>query len=240
MRGGGQRRRDRARAPRVTSTADVTTRITPPAVDIASIAPAGARFEDGEIARIVVDRPTDNVNAIDPPLIAALGRAIADAREARPRGLVIVSAKPDQFVAGADLTMLSNWPSAAEISQASRETQRIFGELAALPFPTVAAINGSALGGGYEFALACDWRIAADAPSVRVGLPETSLGLLPAAGGTQRLPRLVGLPRALDQILNARRSNARRALRAGLVDEVVHPAALERAAIDRARRGEKR
>ncbi|MEP6694704.1 MAG: 3-hydroxyacyl-CoA dehydrogenase NAD-binding domain-containing protein, partial [Chloroflexota bacterium] len=123
---------------------------------------------------------------------------------------------------------------------ASREIQRIFNELAALPFPTVAAINGSALGGGYELALACDWRIAADAPSVRVGLPEISLGLLPAAGGTQRLPRLIGLPRALDQILNARRSNARRALRAGLVDEVVHPAALERAAIDRAKKGGKR
>ena len=75
---------------------------------------------------------------------------------------------------------------------------------------------------------------------MRVGLPEVSLGLLPAAGGTQRLTRLIGLPRALDQILNARRSNARRALRAGLVDEVVHPAALERAANDRARRGPKR
>ncbi|TMF56423.1 MAG: hypothetical protein E6I19_05840 [Chloroflexi bacterium] len=240
MRGGRQRRRDRARAPRVTSAADVTTRIPPLDVDIASIAPAGARFEDGEIARIVVDRPTDNVNAIDPPLIAALGRAVADAREARPRGLVIVSAKPDQFVAGADLTMLANRPSAAQLSQGSREIQRIFSDLAALPFPTVAAINGSALGGGYELALACDWRIAADAPSVRIGLPEVSLGLLPGAGGTQRLPRLIGLPRALDQILNARRSNARRALRAGLVDEVVHPAALERAALDRARKGEKR
>src|SRR5206468_2300493 len=159
-----------------------------------------------------------------------LGRAVADAREARPRGLVIVSAKPDQFVAGADLTMLANRPSAAQLSQGSREIQRIFSDLAALRFATVAAINGSALGGGYELALACDWRIAADAPSVRVGLPEVSLGLLPGAGGTQRLPRLVGLPRALDQILNARRSNARRALRAGLVDEVVHPAALERAA----------
>ncbi len=226
----------------VTSASDVTERITPPPapIDIATITPAGARFENGEIARIVVDRPTDHVNAIDPPLIAALGRAIAEARDAKPRGLIIVSAKADQFVAGADLSMLMGWASAAEISQASREIQRIFNDLAALPFPTVAAINGSALGGGYELALACDWRIAADAPSVRVGLPEVSLGLLPAAGGTQRLPRLIGLPRALDQILNARRSNARRALRAGLVDEVVHPAALERAAIDRAMRGEKR
>jgi 3-hydroxyacyl-CoA dehydrogenase/enoyl-CoA hydratase/3-hydroxybutyryl-CoA epimerase len=224
----------------VTSTSDVTEPIARPVIDIATIKPAGARYEPGDIGRIVIDRPTDSVNAIDPPLIAALANAIDDARAAGPRGLIIVSAKPDQWVAGADLTMLSNWPSAAEISRASREIQRIFNDLAALPFSTVAAINGSALGGGYELALACDWRIAADAPSVRVGLPEVSLGLLPAAGGTQRLPRLVGLPRALDQILNARRSNARRALRAGLVDEVVHPAALERAAIDRASRGEKR
>ena len=224
----------------MTTAADVKAPVMPGAVDVASIVPAGARFEEGEIGRIVVDRPTDSVNAIDPPLLAALGRAIADARAARPRALIVVSAKPDQFIAGADLTMLTTWPAAAQIVQASREAQRIFGELAALPFPTVAAINGSALGGGYELALACDWRIAADAPSVRVGLPEVSLGLLPGAGGTQRLPRLIGLPRALDQILNARRSNARRALRAGLVDEVVHPAALERAAIDRAKAGQKR
>jgi 3-hydroxyacyl-CoA dehydrogenase/enoyl-CoA hydratase/3-hydroxybutyryl-CoA epimerase len=211
-------------------------------VDLATIAPAGARFEPGPdgIGRIVIDRPTDTVNAIDPPLIVALAEAIAAARAANPRGLVVASAKPDQFVGGADLTMLSGWPSAAEISTASRAMQRILDDLAGLPFTTVAAINGSALGGGYELALACDWRIAADAPSVRIGLPEVQLGLLPAAGGTQRLPRLVGLPRALDLILNARRLGARRALRAGLVDEVVHPAALAKAAADRAATGGKR
>ena len=211
-------------------------------VDRASIAPAGARFESGPdgIGRIVIDRPTDTVNAIDPPLIAALSVAIAAARAARPRGLVIVSAKPDQFVGGADLTMLSSWRSKAEISTASRAMQSVLDDLARLPFTTVAAINGSALGGGYELALACDWRVAADAPSVRIGLPEVSLGLLPAAGGTQRLPRLVGLPRALDLVLNARRLGARRALRAGLVDEVVHPAALAKAAADLARSAAKR
>jgi len=227
-------------------------------IDAAAIVPAGARFEppfeppfepqfgpqfkpgtDG-IGRIVIDRPTDTVNAIDPPLIAALADAIAAARAARPRGLVIASAKPDQFVGGADLAMLSSWPSAAEIAAASRAMQRVLNDLADLPFPTVAAINGSALGGRYELALACDWRVAADAPSVRIGLPEVQLGLLPAAGGTQRLPRLVGLPRALDLVLNARRLGARRALRAGLVDEVVHPAALAKAAADRAADGAKR
>jgi 3-hydroxyacyl-CoA dehydrogenase / enoyl-CoA hydratase / 3-hydroxybutyryl-CoA epimerase len=212
-------------------------------IDPARIEAAGARYEpagaDG-IGRIVIDRPTDSVNAIDPALLAALARAVDEARQARPRGLVIASAKPDQFVGGADLSLLSSWPSAAEISEASRAMQRLVNDIAALPFVTVAAINGSALGGGYELALACDWRVAADSPSVRIGLPEISLGLLPAGGGTQRLTRLVGLPRALDLILGARRLVARRALRAGLVDEVVTAAGLEQAARDRALRGGKR
>jgi 3-hydroxyacyl-CoA dehydrogenase/enoyl-CoA hydratase/3-hydroxybutyryl-CoA epimerase len=205
-------------------------------------APAGARFEPGEdgIGRIVIDRPNDSANAIDPALLAALTEAVTAAREARPAGLILVSAKPGQFVAGADLAMLTDQLSAAQISAASRAMHAIVRAIGALPFTTVAAINGSALGGGFELALACDWRIAADSPSVRIGLPEVQLGLLPAGGGTQLLPRLVGLPRALDLILNARRLSARRALRAGLVDEVVHPASLERAALDRARAGHKR
>src|SRR5207237_899569 len=122
----------------------------------------------------------------------------------------------------------------------SRAMQRVLNDLAALPFVTVAAINGPALGGGLEIALACDTRIAADAPNVRVGLTETRLGLIPAAGGTQRLPRLIGLPRALDMILTARQLTPKRALRAGVIDEVVHPAVLLRAAIDHAGRDPKR
>jgi 3-hydroxyacyl-CoA dehydrogenase/enoyl-CoA hydratase/3-hydroxybutyryl-CoA epimerase len=207
-----------------------------------AFAPAGARFEPGAdgIGRIVIDRPNDSANAMDPALLAALTEAVAAARDARPAGLIFVSAKSDQFVAGADLALLSESLSAAQIGEASRALHGIVRAIGALPFTTVAAINGSALGGGFELALACDWRIAADSPSVRIGLPEVQLGLLPAGGGTQLLPRLVGLPRALDLILNARRLGARRALRAGLVDEVVHPAALERAALDRARAGRKR
>ena len=212
-------------------------------VDISSIEAVGARFEpagaDG-IARIVLDRPNDAVNSIDASLIAALLEAVGAARRAGPRGLVLASAKEGQFSGGADLKLLQIWPSPAELSEASRMVQKVCDELAALPFVTVAAINGPALAGGFELALACDWRVAVDAPNVRIGLPEVQIGLIPASGGTQRLPRLVGLPRALDLILSARRLSARRALRAGLVDEVVHPAALERAALDRAGSGRKR
>jgi 3-hydroxyacyl-CoA dehydrogenase / enoyl-CoA hydratase / 3-hydroxybutyryl-CoA epimerase len=181
------------------------------------------------VAAVVIDRPDDAVNAIDPQLIFDLGAALADARAARPRGLVIESAKADQFVGGADLSLVEN-ASPADLERASRAVQEVFDAVAAFPCTVVAAINGSCLGGGYELALACDRRVAADSPAVRIGLPEVTIGLVPAAGGTQRLPRLVGLPRALDLILAGRRLTARRAKRAGLVDDVVHPAVLARAA----------
>ena len=190
------------------------------------------------VARIVIDRPGDPVNAIDVRLMEDLAAAIAAARAATPRGLVVASGKDGQFVAGADLSLLRG-TSQSDIERASRSMQRVLDDLAALPFVTVAAINGPALGGGLEIALACDVRIAADAPNVRVGLTETRLGLIPAAGGTQRLPRLIGLPRALDMILTARQLTPKRALRAGVIDEVVHPAALLRAATEHAARDHK-
>ena len=192
------------------------------------------------VARIVIDRPDDPVNAIDVRMMEDFAAAIAAARAAAPRGLVIASGKKNQYVAGADLSLLRGGTSQSDIEKASRSMQRVLNDLAALPFVTVAAINGPALGGGLEIALACDTRIAADAPNVRVGLTETRLGLIPAAGGTQRLPRLIGLPRALDLILTARQLAPKRALRAGVIDEVVHPAVLLRAAIDHAGRDPKR
>jgi 3-hydroxyacyl-CoA dehydrogenase/enoyl-CoA hydratase/3-hydroxybutyryl-CoA epimerase len=191
------------------------------------------------VARIVIDRPDDPVNAIDVKLLEDLAVAIAAAKDAHPRGLVVASGKDGQFMAGADLSLLRS-ASQADAERASRAIQQVLNELAALPFTTVAAINGPALGGGLELALACDFRIVADAPNARVGLTETRLGLIPAAGGTQRLPRLVGLPRALDMILAARQLSPKRALRAGVVDEVVHPAVLLRAATDHALRDGKR
>jgi 3-hydroxyacyl-CoA dehydrogenase / enoyl-CoA hydratase / 3-hydroxybutyryl-CoA epimerase len=191
------------------------------------------------VARILIDRPDDPVNAINVKLLEDLAAAIAAAREARPRGLVVASGKESQFVAGADLALLRG-ASGADAERASREMQRVLNELAALPFTTVAAINGPALGGGLEIALACDVRLLADSFGARVGLTETRLGLIPAAGGTQRLPRLIGLPRALEMILTARQLAPRRALKTGVVDEVVHPAVLLRAATEHAARDRKR
>jgi 3-hydroxyacyl-CoA dehydrogenase/enoyl-CoA hydratase/3-hydroxybutyryl-CoA epimerase len=237
MRSGRQRRRDHpgARGVIASPTAAKVASVAPDTRPSVTFIPADA----AGVARIVIDRPGDPVNAIDVRLMEDLAAAIAAAREAAPRGLVISSGKDGQFVAGADLSLLRG-TSQSDIERASRSMQRVLNDLAALPFVTVAAINGPALGGGLEIALACDTRIAADAPNVRVGLTETRLGLIPAAGGTQRLPRLIGLPRALDMILTARQLAPKRALRAGVVDEIVHPAVLLRAAMDHAARDPKR
>jgi 3-hydroxyacyl-CoA dehydrogenase/enoyl-CoA hydratase/3-hydroxybutyryl-CoA epimerase len=186
--------------------------------------------EDG-IGTIVIDRPDDSVNAVDLQLIEDLSLAVRAARAYEGlRGLIVTSAKENQWVAGADLKMVTQVTDPRQIEAGSRRFQAVVDELAWLPCTTVAAINGAALGGGLELALACDYRVAADLPGVSLGQPEVNLGLLPAGGGTQRLPRLIGLQRALDLILSGRRLNARRARRAGLLDEVVHPTVLERAA----------
>lgn len=199
------------------------------------------RFEpqpDG-LAHLVLDRPDDAVNAIDLGLMDDLEAALEQAAAARPEGLILWSAKPDQFIGGADLKLILQAPSGQEIAQAARRLQQLLDRLEALPFPAVAAIGGAALGGGLEVALACDWRVGADSPALTLGLPEVTLGLIPAGGGTQRLPRLVGLRRALILILTGRRLNARQARKQGLLDLLVHPAALRTGAAALARRGKR-
>ena len=201
----------------------------------AAAASPSVRFDpplEDRIGRITISRPDDSVNAINAELVEALADAVRTARAESDslRGLILVSDKSNQWVAGADLKIVTRPTDAKQAEAVVRRFQAVLEELAWLPCTTVAAINGAALGGGLELALACDYRVAADLPSVSLGQPEVNLGLLPAGGGTQRLPRLIGLERALDLILNGRRLNARRARRAGLLDEVVHPTVLERAA----------
>jgi 3-hydroxyacyl-CoA dehydrogenase/enoyl-CoA hydratase/3-hydroxybutyryl-CoA epimerase len=151
------------------------------------------------------------------------------------RAAVLLSGKPDVWIAGADIDDFLAFRTAHDAEAASRRAQAVFERVEFGRVPIVCAIHGACLGGGLELALACAHRIATDDPKTVLGLPETQLGLIPGIGGTQRLPRLVGLPAALDMILTARQVRAKRALQTGLVDEMVHPAILRDVAMARAR-----
>jgi 3-hydroxyacyl-CoA dehydrogenase/enoyl-CoA hydratase/3-hydroxybutyryl-CoA epimerase len=132
--------------------------------------------------------------------------------------LQVLSGKPAGFLAGAELGEFLDVTDVAAAEALSARGQKLFDKLAALPFPTVAVIHGPCLGGGLELSLACDYRLVLDMASTQLGFPEVQLGLLPAWGGTQRLPRVVGLTAALDLILTARRVGAPQALKLGLAD----------------------
>ena len=177
-------------------------------------------LEDGIIV-LKFDRPDSPANIFDLETLTELEShldAVAKP-EAGIRGLIITSAKPGIFMAGADLHSIRKMNS-EEVKNLIRRGQEVFNKLAALTFPTVAAVHGAALGGGYEVCLACDWRVASTADATKLGLPETKLGIIPAWGGCTRLPRLLSVPKALDIILGGKVLPAKQALRAGLVDEV--------------------
>jgi 3-hydroxyacyl-CoA dehydrogenase / enoyl-CoA hydratase / 3-hydroxybutyryl-CoA epimerase len=176
---------------------------------------------------LTFDLPGEKVNKLSRDVFSELAEILVRlSRDPRVRTLVVRSGKPDVFIAGADLKEFTRI-STEEISAGSARGQALFEQIASLPFPTVAAINGVCLGGGTELALACDYRVMSDAPSSRIGLPEVRLGIFPAWGGCVRLPRLVGLTAALDLILTGKQLDARRAKRVGLVDEAVPQAIFE-------------
>jgi 3-hydroxyacyl-CoA dehydrogenase/enoyl-CoA hydratase/3-hydroxybutyryl-CoA epimerase len=152
----------------------------------------------------------------------AAGRAI--------RGVVVTGPHERMFAAGADVQAIGGIVDPAEGERAARRGQEIFERLEGLPVPTVAALGGPCLGGGLELALACTRRVAVDDPGTKIGLPEVKLGILPGFGGTQRLARLVGLPKSLELILQGKMLDARRALRQGVVDRAVAPERLLTAA----------
>ncbi len=172
-------------------------------------------------AILVFDREDSAANIFDSATLEELSEKL-DELTAQPEvtGLLIRSAKPNIFIAGADLSELST-ARGEKLQRLIATGQALFNRIADLPYPTVAAIHGACVGGGYELALACDWRVASDSPKTKIGLPETQLGILPAWGGTTRLPDLLGLQDALPVILSGKLHSSALAKRKGLVDEVV-------------------
>ena len=188
------------------------------------------------IAEIVFDLPGESVNKISGSVkdeFLALFEQLE--RDASVRGAILISGKPDSFIAGADIDEFLRWTTPEQAEQASRDGHALLEKLERLRVPVVAAIHGACLGGGLEAVLACAYRIATDHPKTILALPEVQLGIFPGAGGTQRLPRTVGLQAALDMILTGKNVRARKAAQSGLVHELVHPAILRTIALQRAR-----
>ncbi len=177
------------------------------------------------IGWIVFDDPDRKMNVLTEEVMLAFDAALEAAGEAARAGtlrvLVVRSGKRDSFIAGADVEVIGSVEDPVEAEHAIRIGQGIYNRLAALEVPTIAAIHGVCMGGGVEMALACDHRIVSDSKKTRLALPEVQLGILPAWGGTTRLPRLIGLQAALDMLLTGKRLDPKRALRKGLASAVV-------------------
>ena len=199
------------------------------------------RLEVGDdgVAVVFIDVRGERVNVLTPRLGEDFGRVIGRL-ESDPaiRAVVVTSGKPEGFIAGADLKMMRDITDAAEVSRLGRATQVLFGRIEALHRtrgkPVVAAIHGAVMGGGTELALACGMRILSDSPKTVVSCPEVKVGMLPAAGGCTRLPRLIGIAAALDLVLTGRDVRAKAAKKLGLADEVVPQAVLLEVALRRA------
>ena len=175
-------------------------------------------YDPNGIAWVVFDDPESKVNLLSPTTVGQLDKILDELSQRKPKGVVFISAKPDIFIAGADIKELEKIRDAEHGEQLSRAGHRILAKIKELGVPSVAAIDGACLGGGCELALACRHRVATDNPKTQIGLPETQLGIIPGWGGTQRLPRLIGLRAALDIICAGKSVSADKARRIGLVD----------------------
>src|SRR5947207_4997943 len=177
---------------------------------------------NNEICLLTFDRPESGANIFDAATLSDLDQQLDFIEgEDSLEGVVILSAKKSIFIAGADLKTLLHQAQTGEMRAFIAEGQRIFHRLAALKIPTCAAIHGACAGGGYETTLACDWRVASDDPATRIGLPETTLGLIPAWGGCTRLPRLIGTEKAAEVISKGKLYSAQDAKQLRLIDEIV-------------------
>jgi 3-hydroxyacyl-CoA dehydrogenase / enoyl-CoA hydratase / 3-hydroxybutyryl-CoA epimerase len=181
-------------------------------------------IDDDHVCTLTFDRAGSSANVFDRATLEELDAHLAHLETlAVLRGVILASAKDKIFIAGADLHEFVRSPDPAALAAIVDLGHRVFTRLQKLHAPSVAAIHGACLGGGCELALACDWRVASTAKPTKIGLPETQLGILPAWGGSVRLPLLIGLPAALGIILPGRQLTAIPAKKLGLIDELAHP-----------------
>ncbi len=174
------------------------------------------------VASLVIDLPGEKVNKLSASVMTEIEQVLnVLSGNKAARVLVITSAKKDIFIAGADINEIKDLRDPKDAFTKVSRGQEIMNKIAALKIPTIAVINGACLGGGLELALACKYRVAIANPKTQLGLPEVNLGIIPGFGGTQRLPKLVGLPEALKIILSGKAIDARKALKIGLVDELI-------------------
>ena len=181
---------------------------------------------DGETKAlaVVLNTPGKRVNVFDEPTVRALAHAVATVSgniSSLVTAVIFCSAKHGSFCHGADVAFQQTISSEAVATEAVRDFKRILHAIEALPVPTIAYINGVALGGGLELALACDYRFAARDAAKAIGLPEVQLGLLPGAGGCVRLPRLIGLFAGVQLLLAGKTLDAPRAHKAGVITGVL-------------------
>lgn len=183
--------------------------------------------DESGVATVWIDDPNAPVNKISRATLDGFSEVLGHLEQRDGlTGVVFISAKDASFVVGADLEMLSGFDSPAEVRGITRRAHRLLWRVSTLSVPTVAAIEGPCLGGGLELILGCDYRLASTHEDTRLALPEVKLGLIPGGGGTQYLPRLVGLQRALTLMLTGKSTYPTKARSIGLVDALIHPPGL--------------
>ncbi len=178
---------------------------------------------NGPILHLVFDGKSP-ANTLSLPCLEELGRTLDEVEEfSGIEALILSSAKDEHFIAGANIEAIEAITDSGDATSLAQIAQRVFGKLGELPFPSFALIHGTCLGGGLELALGCNFRIAVDAANTKIGLPEVNLGIIPGFGGSQRLPRLIGVAKALPLILGGTRLPAQVARKRGIVDAVIPP-----------------
>lgn len=198
-------------------------------------------IRDDQIAVLRINVPGESMNTLKMSFADEVTAALDQLERNRElKGLVLISDKPGSFVAGADISMIDQFQSAADTESVARQGQAMFDRIEQLPIPVVAAIDGVCLGGGLELAMSCHYRISTDSGKTVFGLPEVQLGLLPGSSGTQRLPRLIGIQQALPLILTGKQLRPAQAKKLGIVDQVVPQSILLEAAVTLALRSRPR